>query len=360
MYRHWQLETETSRQDGGIKGTNDSMRWIERQWQRDTLASRLLLPLGWLYGAIVRTRRLAYQRGWFTALRVSAPVIVIGNITVGGTGKTPLAIWLTGRLAELGWRPGIVTRGYRGQARHWPQLVTGSSDPDLVGDEPVVLALRTGRPVVADPDRVRGARRLIEQGCDIVISDDGLQHYRLQRDVEIAVTDGERRYGNGRLLPAGPLRESRQRLQQVDVCVVQGGVASPTERSLTLVPVYLRQVAEPRAAVPFEQFQGRTVHAVAGIGHPARFFALLRGLGLDVIEHEFPDHYRFGSADLVFAEPHDVIMTEKDAVKCRGFAGAQVWYLAVEARVDTRLEEWVSRRFREPTFKHPDERSEAK
>jgi tetraacyldisaccharide 4'-kinase len=191
---------------------------------------------------------------------------------------------------------------------------------------------------------VRGARRLIDRGCTVVVSDDGLQHYRLVRDIEIAIIDGERRCGNGRLLPAGPLREPLARLDQVDARVVHGR-GRPDEWTMTLVPVGFRRVADRTAARGPDGFRGQTVHAVAGIGHPPRFFAQLRQLGIEVIEHAFPDHYRFQPGDLAFAPPHDVIMTEKDAVKCERFAGDSVWYLQVEARVDAYcFEAWLQNR----------------
>ncbi|MBI3900203.1 MAG: tetraacyldisaccharide 4'-kinase [Gammaproteobacteria bacterium] len=322
------------------------MRWLERQWQHPTFASGLLLPLAWLYRGVVALRRYAYRRGWCRSVRMAMPVVVVGNISVGGTGKTPLVVWLSRRLETLGWKPGIVTRGYGGNARDWPQRVTPDSDPKLIGDEPLLLALRTARPVVADPDRVRAAQQLLSSGCDIIISDDGLQHYRLARDLEIAVIDGERRFGNGRLLPAGPLREPPVRLNSVDARIIHGAT-EPGEWGMTLTPTVYHRVNDPTITAALATFHGKEVHAVAGIGHPPRFFALLRTLGVNPMEHAFPDHHRFSASDLAFPPAHIVIMTEKDAVKCQDFAGDSVWYLSVDARVDPRFDQWLQQRLRE-------------
>lgn len=318
-------------------------RWLERQWQTDTIGSRLLLPLAAVYRAITSFNRYLYARGWRRSESVAVPVVVVGNITVGGTGKTPLVLWIVRHLKEAGWKPGIVTRGYGGRSKTWPQVVLADSDAMLVGDEPVLLAERAEVPVVADPDRPRGARELVAQGCDVIVSDDGMQHYRLRRDVDIAVVDGERRFGNGRCLPAGPLREPPSRLAHVHATVIHGA-AKTGEWSMILAPVSIRRVQTGQESLPVSAWKGRRVHAVAGIGHPTRFFALLRRLGLDVIEHAFPDHYRFRPEDFYFADTHGVIMTEKDAVKCRSFATASMWYLAVEARVDAAFGEWLLQR----------------
>lgn len=319
------------------------MRWIDRHWNEDTWLSRALIPLSWLYYFLHTINRTFYRRGWRRRYAVPIPVIVIGNITVGGTGKTPLVLKVAQDLKKRGWRPGIVTRGYGGRASTWPQLVTAHSDPSLVGDEPVLLARRGGIPVVADPDRVRGIEQLLVQGCDVVVSDDGLQHYRLKRDIEIAVIDGDRRFGNGRWLPAGPLRESPERLEEVDACVVNGKERRG-EWSMRLQPMAFFRVSAPTESVPITMLRGRTVHAVAGIGHPPRFFAQLRDLGIVPIEHPFPDHHRFTPEDLRFGDTLDIIMTEKDAVKCRSFAAGTTWYLSVEAELDAAFGNWLQER----------------
>jgi len=321
------------------------MSWIERHWYRDSLVSRLLSPIAVLYRAAAMLKRRLYLTGWCRVATFSVPVVVVGNITVGGTGKTPLVLWLTHYLAGAGWRPGIVTRGYRGRTRDWPQRVTAQSDPRLVGDESVLLAQRSRVPVVADPDRPRAVWELLAQDCNIVVSDDGLQHYRLGRDIEIAVLDGERGLGNGRCLPAGPLREPPSRLQTVDARVLNGATA-PDAWSMKLVPSEFRRVRASDETAPIDHFRGRRVHALAGIGNPNRFFQSMRALGAVVVEHPFPDHHRFDAKDLRFADNDDIVMTEKDAVKCHAFAGPNVWYLAVDAEIDPRFGDWLQQRLR--------------
>jgi len=319
---------------------------IERHWYRDSFVSRLLAPLSWFYCFLVLLRRTLYRAGILRVIRLPVPVVVVGNLTVGGSGKTPLVIWLARFLKGQGWRPGIVTRGYGGQAAHWPQTVTPESDPESVGDEPVLLAREAGCPVVADPDRARAAERLVRLGCNIVVSDDGLQHYRLARDLEIAVIDGARRFGNGRCLPAGPLREPVSRLNEVQARVTLGE-ARTGEWAMALEAKSFHRLEAPEATAEADRFQGQPVHAVAGIGHPARFFDQLRRLGLDIAPHPFPDHHRFHERDLAFGDAHETVMTQKDAVKCERLAGVTGWYLAVEARPNPAFAEFVQRWLKE-------------
>lgn len=314
---------------------------IERHWYRDGFVSRLLLPLSWIYCLLTLLRRVLYRLGVLRRVRVPVPVIVVGNLTVGGSGKTPLVVWLAKFLGALGYRPGIVTRGYGGQASSWPQDVKPDSDPQAVGDEPVLLAREAGCPVVADPDRVRAAERLVRlHDCNLIVSDDGLQHYRLARDFEIAVIDGTRRFGNGRCLPAGPLREPPGRLHDVDARVTLGEPQAG-EWGMMLATGVFHRLEAPETTVEADRFQGDPVHAVAGIGHPARFFDQLRRLGIDVIEHPFPDHHYFRGEELMFRDGHEVIMTRKDAVKCERLAGVTGWYLAIEAQPDPALRDFV-------------------
>jgi tetraacyldisaccharide 4'-kinase len=280
------------------------------------------------------------------------PVVVVGNITVGGTGKTPLVIHLAQRLAAVGERPGILCRGYGGASAHWPRQVTPESDPREVGDEPVLIARRSGLPVVAGPDRVAAGRLLITQGCTVLLCDDGLQHQALARDVEIIVMDGARGLGNGFCLPAGPLRESAQRLKQVDAVVVQGGGLSVGRPAFTLeLPLGDTVVSlTDGSRRPLVDLVGRAIHAMAGIGHPQRFFRALRQAGLQVLEHPFPDHYDYRPEDLRFATDGVLLMTEKDAVKCAHFPLRNAWFVPVSARVDPELEAkvltWVRQRGR--------------
>lgn len=306
---------------------------IDALWYRNSPLSVALAPLGWAYcfGAVLR--RAVYRVGILATRRVDAPVIVVGNVTVGGTGKTPLVIWIARLLKSCGLRPGIVSRGYRGRADKWPQQVRPDSDPVMVGDEPVLLARATGCPVAADPNRLRAARTLLAHvECDVIISDDGLQHLALGRDVEIAVIDGIRRHGNGRCLPAGPLREPASRLDSVDIVVANGG-GIPGEFDMRMVAEEAQNLLEASMRRPLETFRGAPVHAVCGIGAPERFFMSLERAGLTLIRHQFPDHHSFSAADIRFDDAVPVLMTEKDAVKCRRFADPRHWCVPVQSRL---------------------------
>jgi tetraacyldisaccharide 4'-kinase len=304
--------------------------WLNRIWYDRPAPPWWLIPLSLAYGAVSGSRQFLYAKRVRRSIRLSCPVVVVGNLTVGGTGKTPLVCWLAGRLAERGYRPGIVTRGYGGSMRG-VRLVKASDDPAVVGDEPILLAHRTGMPVAVGRDRPAAARLLVALGCDVVVSDDGLQHYALARDCEIVVIDGDRRFGNGWLLPAGPLREKRSRLDSADVVVVNGGRA--------LLDGAFSMRLEARSAIgltgertrPLPAFAGLEVHAVAGIGHPERFFNMLRAHGIEVIGHALPDHARLTPADVDFPDSKPVLMTEKDAVKCRHAADERHWYVPVSA-----------------------------
>jgi tetraacyldisaccharide 4'-kinase len=306
--------------------------FLDALWYEGHPLSLVLAPLGWLYAAVVRLRRTAYRTGLLRSHRIGVPVVVVGNVSVGGTGKTPLVIGLARFLAARGWRPGIVCRGYGGRARTWPRVVVPDSDPAEVGDEAVLLAQRTGLPVLAcGPERVRAARRLAQDGgCDLVISDDGLQHLALARDVEVAVVDGERRHGNGRCLPAGPLREPASRLDAVDM-VVSTGAARHGEFAMRLEAGAALALEDAGRQRQLQSFTGTRVHAVCGIGNPQRFFSMLSDAGLVVVRHPLPDHHAFVSGDLEFGDGAPVLMTEKDAVKCRAFARPGHWYVPVTA-----------------------------
>lgn len=298
-----------------------------------------LRPLSWVYRGLAGLRRAAYRSGLLASRGVGVPVIVVGNITVGGTGKTPLVIWLVEMLRREGFSPAVVSRGYRGRARRWPQQVRPDSDPVMVGDEPVVIARRARCPVAVGPSRVAAAQALLEYNdVDVIVSDDGLQHYALARDIEIAVIDGVRRFGNGYCLPAGPLREPVSRLDKVDFLVVNGGSALRREFPMTMSAGELRNVRHEGTVLAVERFPHRRVHAVAGIGYPERFFRQLKQLGFGIVEHAFPDHHLYTARDLDFGDGLPVVMTEKDAVKCRRFCGEDCWYLPIEAHPHERLE----------------------
>ncbi|MCO6441173.1 MAG: tetraacyldisaccharide 4'-kinase [Nitrococcus mobilis] len=307
--------------------------WLEQGWP-----ARVLQPLAACFSGAVQVRASAYRRGWLRSYRIRAPVIVVGNLFVGGSGKTPLVIWLVERLRASGWRPGVVSRGYGGCSGGKPRLVKAGDDPVYLGDEPVLIAARTGAPVAVAADRVAAAECLVRDGrCDFVISDDGLQHYRLKRDAEIAVFDAERGVGNARCFPAGPLREPLSRLRRVDLVVGNGGAVDGAGYIFHLVPGRLVALGcDSPSVVP--PVTGSRIRAVTGIGHPERFFRLLQTLGYRVVPQPFPDHHAFRLKDLQYAEPLPIIMTEKDAVKCRRMAVDGLWYLPVAAQPDGRTQ----------------------
>ena len=324
-------------------------------WYSRCPARFLLAPLAALFTLAAWLRRRAYTAGLLRVERLRVPVIVVGNITVGGTGKTPLTLRLVEWLRQAGYQPGVVSRGFGGRAAV-ARAVSADCDPAECGDEPVLIARRASCPVWIGSRRAEAARRLLarQPEVDVIISDDGLQHYALARDVEIAVVDGVRGFGNGWPLPAGPLREPPSRLERVDAVVVNGGeikglrTSAPTF-AMKLVSAGLRGVQDPQRRLQPQDLRGGKVEAVAGIGNPGRFFAQLRGLGLDVVEHAFPDHHAFTRADLPAGS---VVMTEKDAVKCAPFAPPEAWFLEVDAEVGAglqrlvldRLEEWHGRK----------------
>lgn len=308
------------------------MKRIDEHWYRQSPWLWLLWPLSALFCLLVLLRRLLYRTGFLRTHRLAVPVIVVGNITVGGSGKTPLVLWLAEYLRQHGYRPGLISRGYGGKATHWPQTVTAQSDSLAVGDEALLLARRSGCPMAVGPDRVAAAAMLLaEHEVDIIISDDGMQHYRLGRDIEIAVLDGQRRLANGLCLPAGPLREPPGRLKSVDYIVVNGSAGEGEWSMLLEAGEALPLLGGPGRAIP--DLSSHPVHAVAGIGNPGRFFASLRALGLEPIEHPFPDHHPYRKGELEFNDTAMVLMTEKDAVKYLNYAGERHWYLPVSARL---------------------------
>ena len=324
-------------------------RWLQRQWfeqRRLSPALWLLAPLAGLYSVVAaRNRRQARPE------RLAVQVIVIGNITVGGAGKTPLTLWLAGQLKERGWRPGIVSRGYGGQGL-LPRPVKPDSAAVDVGDEPILLARRSGVPVWIGRDRVAVGRALLAAHPDVnvVLCDDGLQHYRLARDVELAVFDG-RGAGNGWRLPAGPLREPLSRLAAVDAVICNG---SPDDRLPPALPrfeMHLRagefyRLDDPEQRCFADDLAGRNLHALAGIGDPERFFRTLEGLGLAFNRHPFPDHHAYSAADLAFAKGGVLLMTEKDAVKCAGLTAGETWVLPVEAELSPALIDLILEKLR--------------
>lgn len=322
--------------------------WLTARWYADASAPVWLLPLSWLYAIVLSARRALYAAGILRVNRVSVPVIVVGNLTVGGTGKTPLTAWIVERLRAAGRRPGIASRGYGGRGGV-PLLVDPSADPKIVGDEPLMLRRQTAVPVCICANRSAAARRLVDEGCDVIVCDDGLQHLALGRDVEIAVIDGARGLGNGTLLPAGPLREPASRLRRVDAVVINGAasrlseLAAPRRLVMTLQPGDLQSLSG-EGVRSVEWLRGRELHAVTGIGNPGRFFEQLRALGAQVREHAFPDHHAFTAADLRFDDDLPILLTAKDAVKCAGLADGRLWCLPVTATLPTDQEHWLLER----------------
>ncbi len=307
---------------------------IEQIWNGWGPITLLLLPLSALFCVLVVVRRGCYRLGLMSSGKLPVPVIVVGNISVGGTGKTPVVVWLAHWLRMKGYNPGIITRGYAGGSDHWPRQVGADTPASEVGDESVLIHRRTACPVYAGPDRFKTAQRLlVEQDCNIIISDDGLQHYAMHRDLELAVIDGERRFGNGLCLPAGPLREGRKRLKNVDM-ILANGPAQTGEHPFRVVgsqALSVNQRLEPR---PLSAFLGKNIEAVAGIGNPERFFSMLESIGVKITRHAFPDHHPFTPGDIEPFMGNTVLMTEKDAVKCEAFAGDDVWFVPADAMFD--------------------------
>lgn len=291
---------------------------------------RMLIPCSFVFGCIVWLRRTWYQ--WFSRKHLSVPVIVVGNITVGGTGKTPFVIALAKQLTAFGYQPGIVLRGYSGHSKQYPILVEAHNHVTQVGDESLVIFKETSCPVCVDPHRMRGARFLMQQtNCNVILSDDGLQHYALPRNIEIALID-ERGLGNGWLLPAGPLREPRSRLRSVAYVVSQS--------ELQFTPTSFVHL-NTQHFYPLDFFRGKTVHAVCAVGYPQRFFETLSQLEIIPIKHAFPDHYIFKKKDLVFDDPSSIIMTHKDATKCANFDNPLLFYLTIEANISGTLQNYL-------------------
>lgn len=295
------------------------------------MLNMLCWPLSLLYTGLCDVRRFAYQKGFLKQRRFVKPVVVIGNITLGGTGKTPLTITLANFLKSKGLRVGLVSRGYQGQANHQPTPVYQDSDPALVGDEALLLVRRTQCPMVIARKRVQAVTMLLHHyDCDVVLSDDGLQHYALHRDIEIAVIDGSRGLGNGWCFPAGMLRERPSRLKHVDWVIAKYQAdALQVQMDYTYLDCYCLNHKLP--SKPLDAFQNMTVHAVAAIADPSKFFQSLQQIGLNVIEHHFTDHHAFTREDLVFADDYPILMTEKDAVKCEAFAFDNVWVVPIQA-----------------------------
>lgn len=313
------------------------MKSLQQHWYESSFLCWFLLPLSWLYCAVINIRRKLYQTNLKKSYAATVPVVVVGNIVVGGSGKTPLLIALCEYCIDKGIRPGVVSRGYGGTVNGIKQVVNGDA-AELVGDEPLLIFQRTNIPVVVGSDRVAAVNYLVDNNqCDVVFSDDGLQHYRMRRDIEIAVVDAQRRFGNGFCLPAGPLRERISRLDDVDMVVYNGIMADRNECFYQLEVDAVRRLTGEET-VSLALLKDKQIHAVAGIGNPPRFFEQLRNHGLNVVEHAFPDHHVYTQDDFEGWNMDCIVMTEKDAVKCRQLALTDAWSVAVTAKFSDALE----------------------
>jgi tetraacyldisaccharide 4'-kinase len=316
----------------GIRGSVES--WLMARWYGGAPVPVWLGALEAVYTRILTLRRRLYAWGVLRSGHAPIPLVVIGNLTVGGTGKTPLVAALAIALRERGWRPGILSRGYRG-AHRGTALVPAAATPEQYGDEPVWLSRSSGVPVAIGKRRLQGALLLGQSDCDVILSDDGLQHWALARDIEILVIDGLRRFGNGRLLPAGPLREPASRAARVDLCVVNGGVAQAGEVAMTVRATQIVRVGDVAHALRLANLSGQTVHAVAGIGNPERFFTMLESAGLLVQRHAWPDHHHFSGVEVRFDDNCLVLVTEKDAVKVARYAHDRLYAVPIEVQLPT-------------------------
>jgi tetraacyldisaccharide 4'-kinase len=324
----------------GSEQTSKLQQWLEKIWYNNGSGKFFLAPLTALYCVINSYQRFKTRKN---QTDLPCPVIVVGNITVGGTGKTPLTIYIVNILKSAGYKPAIITRGYGGQATSWPQSVTEKSDPKQVGDEAVLMATKAQVPVYAGANRLQSIEMLSKaHDCNIIVSDDGMQHYKLPRDIQIAVLDGSRMLGNGWCLPSGPLREKKQRLKACDLLIVNGKIAEGRENDLQSMPFFSMSLKgiklinlHTKESLRLEEFANKTVHAVTGIGNPQRFYNTLRKQGgLHLKTHSFPDHYDFIEKDLHFSDELPIIMTEKDAVKCQKFQNSNIWTLPVTAELE--------------------------
>ncbi|MET1080124.1 MAG: tetraacyldisaccharide 4'-kinase [Pseudomonas sp.] len=323
--------------------------WSERllgAWYGAHPALGLLAPLEWLYRGVVQRKRRRFLDGQSPTYRAPVPVLVVGNITVGGTGKTPLILWLIEHCRAQGIRVGVVSRGYGAAPASWPWRVRAEHSAAEAGDEPLLIVQRSGVPLVIDPDRSGAVRALLEaEPVDLILCDDGLQHYRLARDLELVLIDAARGLGNGRCLPAGPLREPRERLESVDALLYNGAENDPEGGyAFRLCPTALVNLSSGERR-PLDYFPpGQALHAVAGIGNPQRFFATLQAQGWQPVVHAFADHATYQPQQLQFSPALPLLMTEKDAVKCRAFAEPDWWYLAVDAVPSSSFIAWLDLR----------------
>lgn len=305
-------------------------RWFQDGWYKEMYISSVFMPLSMFYDDFMRFRLFLYRIGVLKKTKLAVPVIIVGNITVGGTGKTPLVLYLARFLREEGYKPGIISRGYGGNSEEWPLWVDSNSNAEQVGDEAVLMAKRADCPLVVGPKRVKAAEMLLDKAhCDVILSDDGLQHYALERDIEIAVIDGERRFGNGYMLPCGPLREPPSRLLKVDLVIVNGDAEEENEFTMAVEGDLAVNLVTKKEKL-LTDFSKTPCQALAGIGNPKRFFDLLERENISFTSHAFPDHHQFTQDDITFEGDQAILMTEKDAVKCVDFATEKHWYVPIK------------------------------
>ena len=314
----------------------------ENIWRSKNLQSTILLPLSWIFRAAVILRKSYYRIRNYSGLDLDTFVIVVGNLTVGGTGKTPFVIWLANYCKNKGLNVGIVTRGYKRECKQHMIEVQPQNTPSEVGDEAILLTLKTSCPVMVSVDRKEAVKALVDKHrVEVVLSDDGLQHYNLPRDIEIVIIDAEKRFGNGRCLPAGPLREPIKRLNSCDL-VVYSNCKESSDASFEVKMGNVVSLSANTSDKSLDDFVGNTVHAVAGIGNPDRFFNMLRKAGIHLIEHKFPDHYAYQESDLEFDDENPILMTEKDAVKCKKFINKDMWYVPISLMPNDMLKQRIT------------------
>jgi tetraacyldisaccharide 4'-kinase len=323
----------------------DNTSFVVDSWYKKSLWLYLLLPFSFIFSYLTDGRRKKFITNKDLAYRSKVPLIIVGNLTIGGTGKTPLVAHIAQELSMLGYKPGLVSRGYGGKFRETLQ-VTNETPVKQTGDEAQILG-KLGLPFYIDKNRVRAVKTLIENhDCDVILSDDGLQHYNMGRDIEIVVIDGKRRFGNNLTFPAGPLRESKKRLSTVDFIVNNGGPTRDNEYLMNVSPSRFIHLKSGKSYPVKEWPMHKQIHAVAGLGNPGRFFDLLVRLGFDISRNPFPDHHNFINEDLNFLDHLPIIMTEKDASKCSNFDNNKIWYLTIEADVSDNFVDEIDKRLK--------------
>ena len=313
-----------------------SSRFVVDSWYKKSLWLYLLYPFSLIFSYLTSRRRRKFLKNKISAYSAEIPIVVVGNLTIGGTGKTPLVKYIATELSNKGYKPGIVSRGYGGRFKETLQ-VTDQTSVKETGDEALILA-KLNFPFYIDKNRVRAVKNLVaNHDCDIIISDDGLQHYQMGRNIEIAVIDGKRRFGNNLTFPAGPLRESKKRLESVDFIINNSGPTEEGEYLMNISPSKFVHLKSGKSYTVENWPMHNQVHAVAGLGNPGRFFDLLDKLGFDLIRHPYPDHHNFSSSDIFYLDHLPIVMTEKDASKCKDFDNNKIWYLTIDADVNNKF-----------------------